>query len=251
MIEIGAKIKKYRLRKGISQLDLEMEINASPGCISRFENCKVNPTKETLCKLAAALDLSQDEYADLLGIKVYSSVNLMAAITQLSNCTSLQDILQESVELMFDICDDFNGGMILLEKDNKLKVEAISKRPEILSVLKILPTNPFKLSINIKKESNLLVRSYVDDKVYQSTDFTKFTKEVISDQLARIIGQRLNYSNGMSIPLSFDGNKLGVCLLSKSSCEDFTQYEIETWRLISQQIGYSIYQLQEYFNFEK
>lgn len=54
----------------MSQLDLEMTINSSPGSISRIENGKINPTKETLHKIADALCLNCFERAELLGINI-------------------------------------------------------------------------------------------------------------------------------------------------------------------------------------
>src|SRR5690242_2611338 len=66
---IGTKIREYRKRAGMSQLDLEVAINASNGMISRIESDKVNPTKETLFSIAESLGLEQSEKADLFGIK--------------------------------------------------------------------------------------------------------------------------------------------------------------------------------------
>jgi len=49
--DLGEKIKTYRNRAGISQLDLEMEIGASPGSISRIENGVINSKKRLSSKL--------------------------------------------------------------------------------------------------------------------------------------------------------------------------------------------------------
>ncbi len=62
-------LKKYRLNKGVSQLDLELAINASTGTISRIENGRINPTKETLFKIAEFLELDFFETSKLLGIE--------------------------------------------------------------------------------------------------------------------------------------------------------------------------------------
>lgn len=65
---IGEKIKQYRQRANLSQLDLETEIGASVGSISRIENGTVNPTKETIYLVSKTLNLSDRELLDLLGI---------------------------------------------------------------------------------------------------------------------------------------------------------------------------------------
>lgn len=67
---ISNKIKYYRTREKISQLQLELSIGASTGSISRIENGQINPTKETLLKIAEVLNLNFLEKADLLGIEI-------------------------------------------------------------------------------------------------------------------------------------------------------------------------------------
>ena len=54
----GEKVKFYRLSKGLSQLALEIDAGLSEGNISRIENNTVNPTKETLLRIAEVLKLS-------------------------------------------------------------------------------------------------------------------------------------------------------------------------------------------------
>lgn len=66
---IGQRVKQLRQHAGISQMDLELQIDASPGSISRIECGKVNPTKETLFKIASALDLEGSYYNYLFGIQ--------------------------------------------------------------------------------------------------------------------------------------------------------------------------------------
>lgn len=65
-IPLGAKIKKYRQRLGLSQLGLEVAIDAAEGSISRIESGKVNPTKETLIKISKILKLSRSEFQYLM-----------------------------------------------------------------------------------------------------------------------------------------------------------------------------------------
>lgn len=76
---IGQKVKYFRLKNGLSQFDLELEINASPGVICRLEGGKVNPTKETLFAISKALNLSDSETAYLFGIIEKSEIMLFNA----------------------------------------------------------------------------------------------------------------------------------------------------------------------------
>ena len=50
-------IKKYRLKKGLSQLDLAAASGFDESAIGRLENGNTNPTIKTLLKLAKALDV--------------------------------------------------------------------------------------------------------------------------------------------------------------------------------------------------
>ncbi len=67
MPELGDKLKYFRERNKISQLDLEIAINASQGSISRIENNKINPTKETVLQISNYLSLNDYEIAYLIG----------------------------------------------------------------------------------------------------------------------------------------------------------------------------------------
>jgi len=64
----GFRIKQFRKRAGLSQMELELRINAAFGSVSRMENGITNPTKETLFAIANALELTSIETASLFGI---------------------------------------------------------------------------------------------------------------------------------------------------------------------------------------
>lgn len=64
---IGKKLRFFRNRAGLSQLDLETEIGLASGVISRIEKGKTNPTKETLTKIIQTLKLSDSESSYLSG----------------------------------------------------------------------------------------------------------------------------------------------------------------------------------------
>ncbi len=68
-LTLGQKIRKFRKRAELSQMELELEIGASPGSISRIENGQVNPTKETLYTISNILHLTSKETMEIYGIK--------------------------------------------------------------------------------------------------------------------------------------------------------------------------------------
>ncbi len=69
-ISLGQKIRHYRKQNHFSQMDLELEIDASPGTISRIEKGRINPTKETIIKIADALHLDPFQKATLFEIQI-------------------------------------------------------------------------------------------------------------------------------------------------------------------------------------
>lgn len=76
-INYGNKIRTLRKRAGITQLELELRIDAAFGSISRIENGITNPTKETLFAIAKALGLGPFETADLFGINLLNGFNAL------------------------------------------------------------------------------------------------------------------------------------------------------------------------------
>jgi len=89
-LTLGDKIKYYRQRAKKSQLDLELETGLSTGTISRIENGNINPTKETLTRIAERLSLKPSEIAYLLGLHIFSIVELTDAIQRISESITLE-----------------------------------------------------------------------------------------------------------------------------------------------------------------
>jgi transcriptional regulator with XRE-family HTH domain len=70
---LGQRIRQFRKSAGLSQIELELRIDAAFGSISRMENGITNPTKETLFAIAQALSLNSFETAYLFGIEITQS----------------------------------------------------------------------------------------------------------------------------------------------------------------------------------
>ena len=64
---LGAKIRFFRKRAGMSQMDLEMGINGAAGMLSRIESGQVNPSKETVLEVSKALKLNKREIDCMVG----------------------------------------------------------------------------------------------------------------------------------------------------------------------------------------
>src|SRR5688572_20923649 len=129
---IGQKIKLYRERLKKSQFDLEVEIEASTGSISRIENGLVNPSKETLIKIINALDLNVYESTSLFGIKLEPNI-ILNVVNKLYSKKNVYDLLLNATD---EIVKEFNllGSVGLIVKGDSLIsiTHQQSKKTEII-----------------------------------------------------------------------------------------------------------------------
>ena len=59
--KLGENLKKLRIKKNISQVDLARMLNVDRSFVSNIENGKNNPTLSTISSLAKVLDVSSNE----------------------------------------------------------------------------------------------------------------------------------------------------------------------------------------------
>lgn len=120
-ISIGEKIKNFRKRAGMSQLELEIELGAANGSISRVEAGKVNPTKETILQLAKTLNLSDKELADLLGVKplLPTTEEIQDAIAECKSYLDREDVIAYLLDengILYYASQGFKNIMSLTEE---------------------------------------------------------------------------------------------------------------------------------------
>lgn len=61
LVKLGARIRKIRVQKKLSQNDLAIECNFEKASMSRIESGQANPTIRTLTKICKALDITMVE----------------------------------------------------------------------------------------------------------------------------------------------------------------------------------------------
>lgn len=61
LVKFGEQIRRYRLLKGMTQVDLALKCNVDNGDISRIENGRKNLEFYTIVKLAEALDIQLND----------------------------------------------------------------------------------------------------------------------------------------------------------------------------------------------
>lgn len=101
MNKLGDKIRYFRKRAKMSQLDLEVAIGTSPGAISRIENGEVNPTKDTIDKVSESLSLNTLERLFLDG-----DYSREVTIEEVSRVVKENDSLLKSNSVFAYICDE-------------------------------------------------------------------------------------------------------------------------------------------------
>ncbi|MDQ6985183.1 MAG: helix-turn-helix transcriptional regulator [Candidatus Dojkabacteria bacterium] len=63
----GHRLKSLRLLRQSSQVEIEMNARLSSSSLSRIEHNQINPSKETIFKIAEALDLTTREINYIVG----------------------------------------------------------------------------------------------------------------------------------------------------------------------------------------
>ena len=247
VLTLGEKIRNIRKEKRISQFDLELKIGAAFGSISRLENNLVKPTKETLSKISRALELKPSQTADLLGLKIFSPEELIAAINKISESLDLETTLQTAVDIIFDLYPNYIGGVIFLKNGNFLRSKTISNTPNVNKALTLFPTPFSKLKVSLKTNLiNLGVKSVLLKRNFQSTNPVDFTRGAINDIVIKIMQKITGFSIGITIPIIFNKKVFGVALYSKKSEKSFSIEEEKILVLLTKQLAIAINNAQKF-----
>jgi transcriptional regulator with XRE-family HTH domain len=65
LYKLGQRIKNIREEKGITQVELGIEIEMEKSNVSRLESGRISPTFITLYRVAKALDISLSELVNI------------------------------------------------------------------------------------------------------------------------------------------------------------------------------------------
>jgi transcriptional regulator with XRE-family HTH domain len=110
MNNIGRRLRFFRAQRKASQMDVELDIDAAFGSLSRMESGHTNPTKETVEKIARFLKLSDRELDYLIGP------------------TSVPATLEECDLAIKEISPYFDEkGVIAYLVDDRLRIYSLSK----------------------------------------------------------------------------------------------------------------------------
>lgn len=181
--KLGSKLKFFRNRSGKSQFDVEVELDMSPGNLSRIENGHINPTKETVYRIAEVYGLNQSELSYLLGIfdKKPTKVELTQVRDATNNFFDRKDVFAYMLDERWNLVAVSKGFSELLGVPHLFIKGVIGK-----NLLKIVfnPASPVHSKINWDDKGKMaaLQLSRLKNDFGYLSDETWF-KELLSDLL--------------------------------------------------------------------
>jgi transcriptional regulator with XRE-family HTH domain len=212
---IGEKIKFFRLRAGLSQLDVELKMEASQGSVSRIETGEVNPTKETLWKLCEVLNITSTDAASLLGFDTKELANMIGISKKLNSTLDLDEILQCSVN---DICFELKlaGACLFLIEDDLVYTKTVTQTWFTKICLDIvgIPIDTLRISLSNNK-GNLIVKTINERKIYMSDDLTDYTTPQLTVRVTNMIRRITKIKSCIAFPLVDKEKVIGAMFFCK------------------------------------
>lgn len=246
-LTLGQKISNFRKRAGMSQLDLELEIGAGQGSISRIENDQVNPTKETIINIIKTLNLNAIESASLFNIDTRDFTNIVKASRNVNSSLDLDEVLQKAVD---DIVYELNllGSVIVLIEESKVYAKTFTRKWYTQLVLNIFNVPFSSLNTDLSASSeNYFVKTILEDKSYFSLRLSDYTKGVLSDSVADLAQKISTHTCAISLPIKVNNKIIGGMLFSKNYVDDFNN-EMDILRAFTDHIGVAIENAKSYEN---
>ncbi len=168
--EIGALIKQFRTKKGLTQTELAMLINSSKTNISNYETGYSKPDDLTVRKISQVLEVDLDKltnknWNDLLTQKLY--INRVINNYDLDNYNG---ILMQLPSLA-NCCYNLPGYPVLDTDhifatrltDNSMSKSNLPAGTMVVVRCDIPAKNNTIVAVHIKKEKKIVIRHYVAD----------------------------------------------------------------------------------------
>lgn len=244
MTSIGQKIKFYRERSKKSQMELEVEIDASTGSISRMEHGSVNPTKETLVKIVDCLNLNKYEAMNLFGFEFKELPQIVRLTKEITSTLELEDVLQKSVDtIVFEL--NLYSGFICLIKGDKLFAETSAEVPSKKISLEIIGKALKSLNVDLNDKTNLMARSAKENIVLEGKQLIDYLVPAIPLFIGNLLQKLTNIQSCISLPISFSGEVLGSIMFAKLTNDGFSK-EREILDVYCEMVGIAIHNAKEF-----
>lgn len=122
---LGKRLKKARLKLGLSEKQLSIKCNLSRGAICGYENESIYPSKQALLKLTKYIDkdyLCVDEYSKFL----FSNYPKKLKEWRISNNLTLRTA-SKILAVSSSAIGSWEKGICSMDKENYQKIKAIIK----------------------------------------------------------------------------------------------------------------------------
>jgi transcriptional regulator with XRE-family HTH domain len=228
LLKIGKKIREYRLKAGMNQLELECAIGAASGSLSRIENGVVNPTKETIWAIIKVLNINKYEAADLFDLNIEKDNKLESEVNTLFEI-STQKISDLAVQKL-----DFIGAMIFILDDTKKELMpwTVSTSKLVKYILTILPKNirDYRQSLDHNTQ-NLVAKAYINRKIFSSINYADFTTPALPMTLAKFIQKFTGVQLSLAIPIMYLDDIFGVLMINtkKHTIEEIDMKAVDSY----------------------
>lgn len=203
MENLSRKLRFFRQKKGISQMDLEISTDLAFGSVSRFESGKTNPTKESIYKISEVLTLSNSELDYLVGSTAKPATNLEIIHAE----KEIEYYFQKPLVLAFLIDDRFRLLKVtktLMSIFNISRIDEVKTIPEIL-LEKESPIGKF-FQTNIEENLEQILIKVKDKMGFMIDDeyYKQINVIIVKDSVAKRIWDEILIQNksSHSIPLS-------------------------------------------------
>jgi transcriptional regulator with XRE-family HTH domain len=237
---IGDKIRKYRKRAGMSQMDLEMAIGASHGMVSRIENDIVNPSKKTLVSIVETLDLNAYETSALFNLDVEGKiVDLLELAHELYSKKSIDDVVQFAVnDIVFQL--KLLGSFVALVEGDRVYLKNYTESWFTALSRKIInkPMNKVYAPLD-PGSSNYVVKSIMQDKILVSYNHSDFLVPAVSKPVAKLLERVAKVKAGIVLPLKIKNEMIGAIYFGKNHIDDFSE-EKEILKIFAKHVAQAI-----------
>jgi transcriptional regulator with XRE-family HTH domain len=245
---LGERLKSFRKRANLSQLELELRIGAASGSLSKIERGETNPTKETLIKIIEVLDIKPKDAARLFDINVEQDIaNLVSASHNLNSL----DLNQVTNGFVNGIVKELNfiGGLIWLKEGDFLKSTPFTDAWYTKLLLKLVPKLMTSISVPLAEpeyKDNYLARATLDGRVYFSEDFADFTQPMFPRKISDTIEQIMRIRATVAIPITIEGNKcIGVATAASENAVELKD-KVPILEAFTRQISLTLNNINKY-----
>lgn len=236
---LGERIRYFRKRAGLSQMELECEVELSAGTVSRIENNTTNPTKETLLKIINFLNLNDFEIATIFNLDIKDSLDILNLVNEFSQHTYYEDLIQTAVNTIAKYLK-FRHVSVLLYKNGSLEAAYANQNINSTNATSLLGVPLHKIKVSFDLSENILVKCIKENEVVFSNNLYSacigITDQDTANKIQRIT--KLNYF--VVFPLIFKSYKLGCAIFVKDRSDSY-EVELPILHALSRQLAIQIH----------